>query len=296
VARRLVALALLVAFAGAARAQDKKDDFKWDPKKKAKPVEGYKAFDEGTDSMKQHVKAKLNGQALPDQKKESTTTFRVLEEVVKVTDGKKTEVKFKVEKWKQSEGEEDDTCLEGKTVVVKGTGADTKWELKEKDVELSDGAKAWIDKELAKKDEEDKEAFDKAGFPQKPIGDGETWDGDAKAFAELLFKDKFEIDPEKSSLKGTLSGVHVEDGIHCGKIELKAKFAIKKSDQLTEGGTIELTITADGSLEPDKREAGTMKMDMKLEAKSNQETEQGTANVTVKVDAKREGKQGPIKD
>jgi hypothetical protein len=292
VARKLVALALLVAFAGIARAED----FKWDPKKKAKPVEGAKSFAESSDSDKQSVRVTIGGKVAQKQDKETKTSFRALTEVVKVTDGKRTEAKVKLEKWKQTTGDEEDSCLEGKTIIIKGTGADTTWELKEKDVEVSDGATKWIEKELAKKEKPDEDALDKAAYPQKPIGDGDEWDGDAKAFAEALFKGQLEVDGEKSTFKGKLTNVHVEDGVHFGHVELKATFAMKKSDQFSEGGTITMTVVSDMSLEKDKRDGETSKLEFKLEAKGEQETPQGTATVKLKVESKREQKEGPLKD
>ncbi len=304
--RSLVALALALAFVAAARAQD---TFKWDPKAKHKPAVGYKHFTEATENEKQSVRVTLEKQTLNKKDEDVKTVFRFTSEVLEVDGDDVTKESVKVEKWSRTEAEGDaDTSLEGKTIVVKGKRPEKTWECKEKD-SLSEAATAWVEKELAKKrqkkgdddegekkDEEQSDPLKKFAFPEKPIGDGEEWTRDPVKLAQAMFGDEMQIEKEKSSVKGKLTNVHVEDGVHFGHIELKIVLAIAKSEKLSEGGTVDLDAQADGTLEEDKRDAGKLKMTMKLDVKGTQQSPQGVVKVKVKVDNVVDRSTGPAED
>src|SRR5581483_4990741 len=258
-ARRFVVLALLALAASSSRA----DDWKWDPlnQAKAKDEVGDKFFREEDETEKQAVVATVNKK--PAQNKESAThtVFRLTGETLKAEKDKATEQRFKIEKWSREAGEELDSSLEGKTITVKGTGADKTWDCEKKD-DLSEGAKAWIEKELAKKPkpgakEDDEDEKKKLLYPEKPVADGDERTRDPESVAKGLFGEKMLIDKEKSSFKGKLTKVHVEDGVHYGHVEFKLSFKLKASDQWSEGGTIEITFQTDGSLEEHKRQSAS---------------------------------------
>jgi hypothetical protein len=302
--RSVVALALALALVAAARAQD---SFKWDPKVNHKPAVGYKHFTESTDVEKQSVRVTVEKQTLQKKDEDAKTVYRYTSEVLEVDGDDVTKESVKVEKWSRTEAEGDaDTSLEGKTIVVKGKRPDKTWECKEKE-SLSEAAVAWVEKELAKKrkkkgeddedakkDEDREDPMKKFAGPEKPVGDGEEWTRDPEKLAKALFGDEMPIDKEKSSVKGKLSNVKVEDGVHVGHIDLKIILAIAKSEKLTEGGTVDLDVQMDGSLEEDKRDAAKAKMTMKLDVKSIQQSPQGTVKVKVKVDNTTERSSGPI--
>ncbi len=303
-ARSFALVALLVALAAPARADDEKD-WKWDPLSYPKPkaVVGDRWFGEGEEASKQVIE-QTAGKAKPVKREEGRqTSYRFTGETLKVENDKAVENHFKIEKWSITAKGDTDKSLDGKSLVVTGTGADTKWECKEKDADLSEAAKAWIAKELAKKPKpgksdkpEDDDDEKKLLFPEKAVGDGDEWTRDAAAIAKLILGQGIEIDAEKSSFKGKLTKVTVVDGCHVGHVEMKLILAIKPSKQWSEGGKLDLDFVVDGSLEEHKSQAAEEKLKLVLELASHRKAGDGS-DATVKLVQTSEGnkKHGPTK-
>jgi hypothetical protein len=300
VRRTLVALSLALAVAAVARTACA-DDFKWDPKvKKAPPVPGYKEVADATEYHKVNVKVTQGEQVVQNVKDEATTTYKFTREIVKVDDKKKvTESVFKIEKWKiDKKGEDPDTSLEGHTVRVTGTGEAKTFKVEDdKDDKVSDGAKQWIENELAKKkkggDDDEEDEHMKALFPSEPVGDGAEWKPDLAAVTKALGTTDY--DPEKSSAKGSLTKVRVENGVHVGHIEIQVSLAVKQPGVTwKEGGVMEMTISLDSSLELDKRDAQDGTVEVKFSGKGDAEGPQGPMTFKQTVNEKRTMKAEPL--
>ncbi len=292
-----LALGLLVVAAPLARAQDK--DWKWDPinQPKAKDVVGDKFFRESdmTESRKREAKV---GDKNDKSEAAQHTVSRVTGETLKVENDKPTEQRFKVEKWTQSVGEKSDSSLEGKTIVVKGTGAEKKWDCDDKE-KLSKGAKAWIERELARKPkpgakEGEDDENEKLVYPEKPVSEGDEWTRDPEAIAKWLFGDSFPIAKEGSSFKGKLTKVHLEDGVHYGHIEFKLVLKVKPSAQFSEGGDIVVSIETDGSLEEFKRQSANEKATLEMNVENKKQTDKGEVDEKIGIKQVGAKKHGPL--
>lgn len=298
--RSLVALALAVLFPAPLAAQEK--DWKWDHQKKWKPTVGYKAFKEADEDAKQSVLVTLNKKTVQKNDTDEKTTYRFTSEVLKVEGDDATEVRYKIEKWNRSDidGEPDDS-LAGKTIVVKGKRTARTWECTDKDAELSDAAKKWIGSQLAKSKKTDDEKssddqLDELGFPEKPIADGDEWKRDPAPLAKAFFGEDMEIAPDKSSLTGKLTNVRVEDGIHWGHIELKIVLEVAKGEKFSEGGHIEMTLSAESSLELDKLDSSKTKLALAFKFKNEHEAAQGSVVATVNGETTISGSEGKLVD
>lgn len=297
--RALLPLALLLALAPLARGEDTDKDWKWDPQSqpKAKAVVGERWFWDVDEGTKQKISA--DQKVVQDQARKTVYSFKG--ETLKVENDKAVENRFTIEKWSISSGKgEPDTCLEGKTILVTNIGPETSWECTEKDAKLSPEAKAWIGAKLAKKTkpgQDDDDQGKKAFFPEKPIGDGEEWTRDPAAVAKLVLGDKLEIEGDKSSFKGKLTNVRVEDGVHVGHLELKLSLKVKANAQFSEGGTLVLDFVVDGSLEENKSQAASEKITLVYTLVNHKKADKGAA-VVITVNTENEGtkKHGPVKD
>ena len=279
--RSFVVLGLVLVLAGVVKAGD--DDFKWDPKKKKAPAVGDRFFTTQEDTEKAKVKIGVPGQPPQTQDQNQTIKTRLVHEVLKVADGKVVKEKITVERFLLSKGEgtDDDKSLEGKVVVVEGSGDKRSSRIVGDDESVSLEAKAWVEKSFAK----DKTEEDERIFPDKPIGADAEWTLDPKKLAEDMFPG-VEIDEKESSAKGKLTNVRVEDGFHMGHLELKIKIKLKKLPgtpfEWKEGGILEMTLGGESSLEGDKGRKKAVKMDGKLKGKAEQESEMGA--VTLRMD------------
>src|SRR5581483_9591312 len=110
---------------------------------------------------------------------------------------------------------------------------------------------------------------------------------DPKTLAQKIFKGT-EIDSLKSSAKGVLKNVKVEDGCHVGEAEIKVAIQLKQIPdapiEWKEGGLVDLVVTINGSLEPEKNRKRSIKMELKLKGRAEHEGNDGLINV--KMDMK----------
>jgi hypothetical protein len=294
--RSLLAFALGLAFALAARGA-RADDWKWDPSvKKATPKVGSKSYSEEEELEKQSSKVTLGAQVVQNEKHEVKTTFRLVSEVIAVDGDKVSEELVKVEKWKQEvKGDDPDTSLEGHTFRVKGTGAKKTYQIEDdKENKVSDEAKQWIQGRIEKKKSDDEEEkSQRVFFPKTPVPQDAEWKPDVAELAKVMGLP--DIDLAKSSAQGKLSNVHMDHGVHFGHIEVKVTFALNLPEgKWVEGGNLDLTLAVDTSLEPDKRDQDDGKMDVEFSGKGNVTTQNGEAVVKRVLTQKRSGKSGPV--
>lgn len=299
--RHLVALSFaVVTLLAAGRATG--DDWKWDPKQKRTPKAGEKSTDDVVEHRKMVTKVSSGGQVLQNMNEEATTTYKSTTEIVAVEGTKVSEKVVKFDSWKlEKKGEDADTSLEGHTVRVKGVGDKRKATIEDdKDDKVSDEAKQWVESELGKKqkkkaDEEGKEEEDemKNFFPTAPVADGAEWKPDIEAIAKEV---GLECDATKSTAKGSLTKVHVVDGVHMGHLEIKVSLATTPEGVTwKEGGTFDITISLDTSLDADKPETSDGSFDVKFGGKGEADSPQGKLNVKQQVEQKRTGKTTPVK-
>lgn len=307
-ARTLACLAVVIALAPIARS----DDWKWDPKQKKKAKVGYKSNDEGETFQKQASTVSVEKQVVKKEDKEEKVTFKLVKEVKAVDKDKASEEVLKVEKFSRKEtDEEEDKSLEGQTVVITSKdGKKTATYPDDKDGKVSDGAKAFItqyyaknkkDEEEKKNEEDDDEGFQKF-FPAKPVGDGEEWTCDAAAIAKEMFGSADNIDIEKSTVKGKLSKVKVDKGAHHGLIEVTIHLKLKSLPGMpaemevewTEGGSFDMTVVIDGSLEHDKREAASFVVEGGLAGKAKFQAQGQAASLKMNVKNKITMKTAPV--
>ena len=187
----------------------------------------------------------------------------------------------------------EDSSLEGKTILAEGIGEKKTWKIEKDEASVSDRAKVWIEKDLVKKEKEGKtDVLD----PTAPVAPDTEWAIDVKGVAKDMF-DGVEIDEARSSAKGKLSNVRVENGLHVGKIELTVKLALKQFPgspiPWKEGGVLEVTLGGENVLDQAKAGAGKMHMDLQLKGKCEQESPQGgTIKIRMDMHLTREGTTG----
>jgi len=271
----------------------KEDPFKWDAKIKPRSVVGAKFFVEGDTEDRKRTSVSVGSVAQQDPDVITRTSFRYTAEVLAASDGKASETRFTIERWKQSEGNGDDLCLQGVSVLVKHVGAVRSFSIEDRGVQLTQGAVSWLEGELTKKGKPDPDVLDRALDPPHPLGDGEEWEGDASALFSALGMKPLELDAVKSKIKGKLTNVHVEDGVHAGHVKLAFELAIRSADgQGT--GTLSGTLELDRSLEQDKRDQESGSSVIRFDVMRNQKTARGPAVVKFQTDTTTTRRQGPL--
>ncbi|MEZ0228543.1 MAG: hypothetical protein ACAI25_07940 [Planctomycetota bacterium] len=284
--RRSLALAVLVfasllAVRAEVRAED--DGFKWNATKRRAPAVGDRYFQVNEDI--QSIKSKIvRGKEETDENSFSSLKYRVVHEILGVEKDKITKERVTVERWsvQKEEKEPEDKTLTGKIVVIEGT--DKKTVTYENGTEgVSEDAKRWVEVTFARADP--MEQIEKL-LPKEPVGDGSSWDLDTKELARDIFQGT-EIDPQKSTAKGSLKNVRVEDGIHLGDIEIKISLQLKQIPnapiEWKEGGLVDLVVTIQGSLEQEKNRKRAVKMELKLKGRAEHESSEGSINVKMEM-------------
>jgi hypothetical protein len=292
-----LALSLLVVAAPFAAAQD--TGWKWDPKKKRVPAVGDRIFEEGTETTDNKLKIQGPNEEPTDKGVQFTLAYRVVRECLAIEGDKVSKERIKVERWQRkplagaASQEPAESSLEGKTILVEGTGAKKVWKI-EKDAEkVTDTARLWIEKDLVKKENGKADAV---LDPKEPLAPDSEWTIDPKAVAKDMFGFG-EIDPALSSAKGKLSNVRVENGAHVGTVELKLTLALKQfpASPLAwkEGGVLEVTISGENVLDQAKVGQGKMRMELKLKGKVDQESPKGgSIKIDMDMHITREGTTG----
>lgn len=280
------ALAITLLLALPALAQEK-DDFKWDAGKRRTPAVGDRWFqvDEETQSIKSKVTVGKEEPRNEDQS--SVLKYRVVHEILATEGAKVTKERISVERWslQKEPNDPEDKSLTGKVVVIDRTAGAPKVTYDGSAEGVSADAKKWVDVTLARVDPMDQV---ERLLPAKPIAADGEWNIDPKRLADEIFQGT-EIDLEKSSAKGTLKNVHLtEDNVHEGDVEIKVALQLKQVPSAPvawkEGGLVELVVTLQGSLEPEKRLKRSVKMELKLKGRAEQETQEGV--IAVKMDMK----------
>jgi len=119
-------------------------------------------------------------------------------------------------------------------------------------------------------------------LPKEGVENGAEWPLDTKKLANEIFQGT-EIDPQKSKATGTLKNVRVEDGVHLGDVEIKIALQLKHIPsapvEWKEGGLVDLVVTIQGSLEPEKSRKRTVRMDLKLKGRAEHDGGDGLVDV-----------------
>jgi hypothetical protein len=285
--RFLVALSALALLASFAAAQEK-DDWKWDPSKKHKFEKGYRHVVDYEKHVTRRKTASRAGEILEEQTVDVKTTSRHVREVLEATDGNVTKARVKVETWKVGPPEgKQDTCLEGKTILVIGTGTEASWRCEDADAELTEEAKKWIESRLVQRTRREDDDATRTFLPASPLAPVSSWTRAPAPVARAVLQ--VELFEEKSSVKGTLSTVRIEHGVHVGRFEVNMEFAIRPDDSFPTGAFAKWTLAQDGSLEPDKRDAQVITSELLMTMKREHEDPDGT--ITVKMVMKTTSKQ-----
>ncbi len=280
--RRLVAaLVLALVPLAAARAED--DGFKWNPQKRRTPAVGDRYFQVNEDV--QSIKSKIvRGKEETDENSFSSLKYRVVHEILGVEEGKISKERVTIERWsvQKEEKEPEDKTLSGKIVIIEGV--DKKKVTYENGQDgVSEDAKRWVEVTFGRADPMDQ--IERL-LPKDPVGNNTEWDLDTKELAENIFQGT-EIDPQKSTAKGTLKNVRVEDGVHFGDVEIKIALQLKQIPnapiEWKEGGLVDLVVTIQGSLEQEKNRKRAVKMELKLKGRAQHESAEGEINVKMEM-------------
>lgn len=278
--RSLVLLALLAAapFVQSVRADD--DGFKWNASKKRVPAVGDRYFQVNEDL--QTIKSKIvRGKEETDENSFSSLKYRVVHEILGVEGDKISKEKVTIERWsvQKEEKEPEDKTLTGKVVLIEGASDQKKVTYENGSDGVSEDAKRWVEVTFGRADPMDQ--VEKL-LPKEPVGNGSEWELDTKKLAEDIFQGT-DIDAQKSSAKGTLKNVRVEDGVHLGDIEIRIALQLKQIPnapvEWKEGGMVDLVVTVQGSLEPEKNRKRAVKMELKLKGRAEHESAEGPINV-----------------
>jgi hypothetical protein len=281
--RRSLAVLAALAFAiSPLRAED--DGFKWTASKKRVPAQGDRYFqvNEDVQSIKSRI---VRGKEETDENSFSSLKYRVVHEILGVEGDKISKERITVERWaiQKEEKEPEDKTLTGKVVLIEGVGDRKKVTFENGSDGVSEDAKRWIDVTFARSDPMDQ--VEKL-LPKDPVGNGAEWELDTKKLAEEIFQGS-DIDPQKSSAKGSLKNVRVEDGVHHGDVEVKISLQLKQIPnapiEWKEGGLVDLVVTVQGSLEPEKNRKRAMKMELKLKGRAEHESSDGNINVKMEM-------------
>jgi hypothetical protein len=277
-------LALVLVLLAPALAED--DGFKWNAVKRRVPAQGDRYFQVSDDV--QSIKSKIGqGQKETDENTFSSLKYRVLHEILGVEEGKISKERITVERWamQKDEKEPEDKSLAGKIFVIEGTGERKKVTYEGNSDGVSDDGKRWVESTFARADP--MEQIEKL-LPKEPVGDGAEWELDTKKIGEELFQGT-EIDASKSTAKGSLKNVRVEDGVHLGDVEIKIAIQLKQIPnapvEWKEGGLVDILVTIGGSLEPEKNRKRAVKMELKLKGRAQHESSE-SGPISVKMEMK----------
>jgi hypothetical protein len=249
-------LALAAALlAATASGQEAKPDERFVLRVKRTPAVGDRWFLELDES--QETKVTVAAEGKPDRHEEHTGSMqaRLVHEVVELDGKQVSKERVTIERWAAREGSgEPDRCLEGKTVVVTGTGAARKPAV-EGDASISERGRAWLEKELGGRARWDRSELCLADEAVV----GAEWDVDVKALAASLVP-RGDVDVEGSRAKATLVAVRVEEGVRVAHVDVDVAIKTHKfpGTELawTEGGVLKAKLGIDESLDPARRRGG----------------------------------------
>jgi hypothetical protein len=250
------------------------------------PAVGDRWFQVDEEIQKIRSKVTIGAQDPRNEDVSKIVKYRVVHETLAVAGKTVTKERVTIERWSAltDPKEPEDKSLSGKTVVIDRAGVRPKVVYEGGDNGVTVEAKKWVEQSLAKFDP--MAQVDKI-FPAAPVEPDSEWTLDTKKLADEIFKGT-EIDGSKSSAKGVLKNVHEENGIKTGDIEIKILLQLKQvldnPVEWKEGGLVDLTITVQGSLEPEKSRKRSVRMDLKLAGRADQESTSGT--ISVKMDMK----------
>ena len=275
--RVLVLVALLVAPSALAQ-----DEWKWDPTKERTPTKGSRQLSETESSETKKVVVRVGKKVLGSEETDKKVVARCIQEVLEVDGDEIAKARVTVEKWSHvaGQGEAADDCLEGQTILIEGHGEKTTWKCEDAKKELSDAAKAWIDENLASRDAEKNDKAFRSCLPEKPIAPGDGWSRDPAPIAKVFLGPDMALDAEKSSVKGKLGDVKTEGGLHVGRFTLDVVLVTKADDE-KDTIRIELSAVFEGCLEPEKKDASTMKLTIKAKGRQKQDTDEGVALIDI---------------
>jgi hypothetical protein len=256
--RRALVLALLVALP-LARADDKKKDgpFRWDPRQRPRVVPGTRTFYDYELTGSFHTAfGKKDSFADVSSLSETRSSYRWVRRVIGVESGAVSDAEVAFERWRQG----DDATLESKSATLARKGGKLVAKLDDPEG-VSIEAQKWLEGEVFKGSGRTArtEYVEDLLLPREPaeVTTGCTWTRDPKAVALGLLQST-DLDPQRSSVAGTLEEVHVNRGVHYGKAAVKAVLQMRKLDQseyrYTDGALVTITWTYEGSLEPSRRE------------------------------------------
>jgi len=189
----------------------------------------------------------VGGTAGPAEEGTEVETFRTIARVEAVDErGEATKALVYVAAWSLKEGTDEDTCLQGVHVAVTGTGKDRTWKILTPGKEPSEGAKAWLDENLGKKEHDVTRSME----PSKALAVGASWTPDMPGFAATL-AEQFDVDVEKSKATGTLTGVEGDVASYTLDFAMHTKGLVAAPGQTftwTEGGVLTVKMAGRATL------------------------------------------------
>lgn len=241
---------------------DPEADYRWDFQEWAKNVEpdapphvGDRSFFEIDSTTTSKVK--VGGKTTVDKTQSVAGRFEV--EVSSVVEKKETELKALATRWKLVDGDEDDDCLEGKTVVWKpGKSGFKVLDAAGKKVKVSDAAKKFIEGSLVPVLRSRAVQLDNLQLflGDAPIEPGKELAIDPAGAAKKIFSPDTEVVPETSTATGKVTDVKLVAGDHQGKLDVTVKLKLltipgAKGQRFPEDapGTCDLHYAFEGSLD-----------------------------------------------
>jgi hypothetical protein len=293
--RSVLPLLLVLVLSSSARAQEK--DWKWDPAKKPTAVAGARHTSEAEDVEKSGFVRTLakTGDTVEKQANEVVVAHRYVREVLEAENGVPKKQRITFEKWKRTTNNGPaDTSLEGKSLILKGADP-ASWEPEDPKAALSPDARRWFNDEVAHRKGIFEDEKGKSILPEKPVAPGAEWTRDPVAVARALFGEGVEVEAAKSSVKGKVADVKVQDGVHIGRVEVKVVLALKPNARVSDV-RVDVSITLEGSLEPHKRDALRTTTSFTTTAKSKEDGPRGETLVKLETSKTLKLSEGPVED
>jgi hypothetical protein len=280
--KRVLAPVACILFTAAVSAQEKKDDFRWDPKKQRAPAVGDRFFVEREDKGKTTLSLAVAQQEPDKQDLNTAEKLRLVREVLEVEKGVIKKEKVTFERYEHKNGDATDKSLEGACLVI-GHEKETRFEVlsvqgvTDEVVRANQGTISFA-MNLARPCG----SYEPGFGPDEPVAPDTEFKCAPSGFyfAEL----GSELDEKGSSGSGKVTKVHVVDGVKAGHLEMKIRMKLKEFPYVgvawSEGGTYEIDITADRSLEQEKSSWGELKREDRLTGKVNGQSK--NTSLTVK--------------
>ncbi|MBI3723553.1 hypothetical protein HY251_06320 [bacterium] len=278
----------------------------WDLSRKAVSRVGDRFFQEVTRTQARTLKD-VRSEFRPGSDDETTSmAWRGAFEVGAVTSvGRPTAVTVKLESWRLLLPDQSrDSCLEGRTATARDIGSAGATLTLDPPVPVPSGhAQGFLDNVIARKSPlspDDESGEVDAVFPTAPVAEGAEWKIDPDPINEKVFGGTPYL-ADQSTGKGKLVRVYMEDGVRMATVD--ATLTIKHTQvpevpmEWTTGegdGVAHVHIVSDRSLEPEKRDARTWKLDFSLAGIGLRTQEEKSFFYRVHISVREVRKRGPL--